>query len=99
MQEDPVCFSYEEVEEHCSKDDFWVVLKNGVYDLTEWITKQNFDNKVLLEKAGSDITIYFYDNLIQLIDPKELVEYRVGGLEPEERKTVAQLRREDHPLQ
>jgi len=49
-----VIFSEEEVSQHCTKDDCWLIISGGVYDVTSYIPYHPGGEKALLKFAGRD---------------------------------------------
>ena len=52
-------YSWDDVKEHSSKTDKWVVIENGVYDVSKWVTRHPGGFKVLSHYAGEDATVSF----------------------------------------
>ncbi|XP_033628616.1 acyl-CoA 6-desaturase-like [Asterias rubens] len=62
-------YTWDEVKEHSSKTDKWVVIENGVYDVSKWVTRHPGGFKVLSHYAGEDAT----DAFVAFHPDKELV--------------------------
>ena len=52
-------YSAEDVARHCAKDDAWVIVGDGVYDITEWIPRHPGGSIPLVQYAGRDMTDAF----------------------------------------
>ncbi|KAI9319125.1 FMN-dependent dehydrogenase-domain-containing protein [Dichotomocladium elegans] len=52
-------FSFQEVAQHNSKDDLWIVLHGKVYDLTKFLPEHPGGQKIILKYAGKDATSAF----------------------------------------
>ncbi|XP_035733269.1 cytochrome b5-like [Vespa mandarinia] len=50
-----------EVERHNKKEDLWLVIHGGVYDLTDFVKKHPGGEEVLINLAGQDGTVCFDD--------------------------------------
>ncbi len=55
----PQTFSRDEVAEHCTRDDLWVVIDDRVFDLTSYIEKHPGGDS-LLKYAGRDASVGFH---------------------------------------
>jgi isopentenyl diphosphate isomerase/L-lactate dehydrogenase-like FMN-dependent dehydrogenase len=49
-------FTYQEVQQHRSKDSCWVVLYGNVYDVTSFLPDHPGGSRIILQLAGSDAT-------------------------------------------
>lgn len=77
-----------EVAKHNDNKKTWVVIHNGVYDVTEFLNEHPGGEEVLLEQAGKDATEPFED-VGHSSDARELMaKYKVGELVESERKKV-----------
>ncbi|KAK9234046.1 cytochrome b5 [Lipomyces kononenkoae] len=54
-------FTVSDVSLHNSKSSLFVVIHDGVYDVTEFVTQHPGGEDVLLESAGTDVTEQFED--------------------------------------
>ena len=52
-------YSADDVARHCAKDDAWVIVGDGVYDITEWIPRHPGGSIPLVQYAGRDMTDAF----------------------------------------
>lgn len=53
-------FTMKEVEEHCWKNDCWIVVDDVVYDATDFGRRHPGGAEKIFENAGSDITLKYY---------------------------------------
>ena len=50
--------SWDEVQQHCNvSKDKWVVIENGVYDVTEWQNRHPGGKRLLDHYSGQDATV------------------------------------------
>lgn len=81
-------YSMAEVAKHNDNKKTWVVIHNGIYDVTEFLNEHPGGEEVLLEQAGKDATEPFED-VGHSSDARELMaKYKVGELIESERKAV-----------
>ena len=52
-------FSRQEVLKHNKLNDCWIIIDNGVYDLTDFINKHPGGSEILESRAGEDASTYF----------------------------------------
>ena len=73
-------YTLEQVGLHNTKDDCWIVIKNGAYDITEFIPIHPGGATLIFSAAGQDATDYFNE----LHNPEVLNEigddYYIGKL-------------------
>ena len=50
-------YTREEVFQHSTKEDCWIVLHGEVYDVTSWINKHPGGAQLLLNHAGEDASV------------------------------------------
>ena len=50
-------FTWEEVQQHSGRTDKWVVIEDGVYDVSQWVKRHPGGFKVLSHYAGEDATV------------------------------------------
>lgn len=71
-------YSLEEVGNHTSKTDLWVVVWNHVYNVTEYQEDHPGGKEFLLENAGTDATTA-YEDIGHSTDAREILEnFRIG---------------------
>ncbi|XP_038071948.1 fatty acid desaturase 2-like [Patiria miniata] len=78
-------YSWEEVKEHSTKADKWVVIEDGVYDVSQWVKRHPGGYKVLSHYAGEDATdafVAFHPD--KSVVRKYLKPLRVGSLSSED---------------
>lgn len=72
-------FTWDEVNQHKSVDDCWMVIKGKVYDVTSWVPKHPGGN-LIMNGAGRDATALFlsyHPTSTQMVLPK----YHIGDIE------------------
>ena len=52
-------YSWEEIEKHNKESDCWIVIKDVVYNVTEWLNEHPGGREVILAEAGADATDAF----------------------------------------
>ncbi|XP_038071953.1 fatty acid desaturase 2-like [Patiria miniata] len=52
-------YTWEEVRQHSTRTDKWVVIEDGVYDVSQWVNRHPGGFKVLSHYAGEDATDAF----------------------------------------
>ena len=52
-------YTMDEVNKHDNKKDCWIVIKNNVYDITEFLKIHPGGSSIVLTIAGEDATEYF----------------------------------------
>ncbi len=70
----------EEVLEHKTVDDCWIIIKNKVYNITNYLSLHPGGKKILLQFAGKDCTEYFNNINHSKRANKELEKYYIGEL-------------------
>lgn len=86
MGEEIKKYSFNEIAEHNSCKTAWVVIKNGIYDVTKFLEEHPGGEEVLLEQAGKDATEAFED-VGHSTDAREMMkQYKIGELTDEDRK-------------
>ena len=79
-------YTLKEIEEHSSKESLWLLIENGVYDVSKFMEEHPGGPEPLLDWAGKDATDAFED-VGHSVNARELMsEYKVGELCEEERK-------------
>jgi cytochrome b involved in lipid metabolism len=84
-------YTLEEVAEHNTPEDCWIVIDGGVYDITEWHMEHPGGSDILMENGGADASSMFdaIGHSEEAIDTRE--EYRIGDLVPAKQITKARL--------
>ncbi|CAF4305464.1 unnamed protein product, partial [Rotaria sp. Silwood2] len=54
-------FTLKDVSAHCTENDCWMVIKDLVYDVTEFMQEHPGGFDIMLEYAGTDATMAFAD--------------------------------------
>lgn len=60
-EETGVEITYKEVAEHTTKKDLWMVIKDVVFDISDFVDEHPGGEEVLIESAGADATEAFDD--------------------------------------
>lgn len=79
-------YSLKEIEEHNTKDSLWLLIENGVYDVTKFSDEHPGGPEPLMDWAGKDATDAFEDVGHSSDARKLMTEYKIGELCEEERK-------------
>uniref|UniRef100_A0A6G3MF53 Fatty acid 2-hydroxylase (Trinotate prediction) n=1 Tax=Henneguya salminicola TaxID=69463 RepID=A0A6G3MF53_HENSL len=80
-----IWFDRKEVSLHCKLDDSWIIYKNSVYDITDFIEKHPGGSKILKSYLGQDITDVMSDASIHSHSNYAfhiLEEYKIGSINP-----------------
>uniref|UniRef100_A0A0K0E292 Cytochrome b5 heme-binding domain-containing protein n=1 Tax=Strongyloides stercoralis TaxID=6248 RepID=A0A0K0E292_STRER len=73
-------FTRNEVSDHSSVDDIWMIIHDNVYDLTPFLEHHPGGMDILLEYAGMDATLYFENKGHSISAWKMLEAYKIGKL-------------------
>ncbi len=73
-------YTKEEVLEHKTINDCWIIIKNKVYDITNYLTIHPGGKNILLQIAGKDCTEYFNNINHSKKAIKELEKYYIGDV-------------------
>ena len=77
-----VVYSWSEVEKHNTGDNCWIVYKDGVYDVTEFVPKHPGGKFTLSTAAGQDITYLMQTSHIMNDYPFDILKkYKIGTIE------------------
>lgn len=60
-EEDLKAYTLDEVSQHNTVEDLWVVYNGGVYDITKYIDEHPGGEEVVIDVAGTDATEAFED--------------------------------------
>lgn len=52
-------FTLAEVSNHSTREDAWIIIGDGVYDITPYVTEHPGGVKAILKNAGGDATVGF----------------------------------------
>ncbi|KAJ8680628.1 hypothetical protein QAD02_016415 [Eretmocerus hayati] len=78
-------FTREEVSKHNDSKETWLIIHNGVYDVTKFLNEHPGGEEVLIEQAGRDSTEPFED-VGHSRDAREMmIPYKIGELVEAER--------------
>ncbi|CAF1528300.1 unnamed protein product, partial [Didymodactylos carnosus] len=78
-------YTLKDVSIHCKENDCWMVVRDLVYNLTDFIKEHPGGYDIMLEYAGTDATMAFVDKPHSKNAWWSLQKYLVGELVPEER--------------
>jgi cytochrome b involved in lipid metabolism len=73
-------YTWDEVQQHTSPGDLWLVIANKVYDVSQWMDEHPGGAAVLLQEAGKDATDAFADIGHSLYAEGLLKDYYLGDL-------------------
>jgi cytochrome-b5 reductase len=73
-------YTWDEVRQHTSPGDLWLVIPNKVYDVSQWMDEHPGGSAVLLQEAGKDATDAFTDIGHSLYAEGLLKDYYLGDL-------------------
>ena len=73
-------YTAEEVKKHNTKDDCWLIIKNIVYNVTEFLSIHPGGSSIMLSVAGQDATEYFEELHRPDILDEEGSKYIIGEL-------------------
>lgn len=76
-----ILLSLEEVTMHASAESAWLVIRDGVYDVTEFAAEHPGGKKMLLSNAGTDATALFDQLHSQTVFEEVASKYRIGALD------------------
>lgn len=83
-------YTCEEVKQHCTKNDCWVIISGEVYDLSKWIQFHPGGELPIRYMAGHDCSDVFKAFHPEWITQKKLPSFKIGkvkGESDEVRKT------------
>ena len=73
-------YTMEEVNQHNTETDCWVVIDNKVYDISEFVSQHQGGKQFLVSVGGDDITYYFYELHRKEILEEVASDYIIGEL-------------------
>ena len=73
-------YTWDEVRQHTSPGDLWLVIDHKVYDVSQWMDEHPGGDAVLLQAAGTDATDAFADISHSLYAEGLLNDYYIGDL-------------------
>lgn len=89
--EDEKEFTAEEVALHSRRDDCWLILDGGVYDVSSYV-EQHFGGDAILRNAGRDSSVGFHGDQHQPKTFHIVKKYRIGKLASGTTEPVAKKR-------
>ena len=57
MDSEQQVYTWDDVRQHDSNSDKWIVINNDVYDITEWAKRHPGGFRVISHYAGQDATV------------------------------------------
>lgn len=73
-------FSLMEVSLHTDMSSCWIVIRDKVYDVTNFLDEHPGGREIILEHAGMDATTVFQDISHSIEAQKILSKYQIGEL-------------------
>jgi cytochrome b5 len=73
-------YSWDEVRQHTSPGDLWLVIDKKVYDVSQWMDEHPGGSEILLQEAGKDATNAFAEIGHSLYAEGLLKDYYIGDL-------------------
>ena len=73
-------YTKEEVKKHNTKDDCWLIIKDMVYNVTEFLSIHPGGSSIVLSVGGEDATEYFYELHRKEILEEVASDYIIGEL-------------------
>ena len=74
----PITYTMEEVAQHSSKGDCWVVVQGGVYDVTNFLTTHPGGAAILAAQGGKDVTDFFTELHRPQVLEEVAAQYKIG---------------------
>ena len=90
-------YSREEVALHTSKSDAWVIIKDKVYNVTNWLEKHPGGISLILNLAGKDCSVEF-NNFHLKPNYDRLKPFLIGKLSEGQQYKDTQLGKDLHVL-
>jgi cytochrome b involved in lipid metabolism len=73
-------YTWDEVRQHTSPGDLWLVIDKKVYDVSRWMDEHPGGPEILLQEAGKDATNAFAEIGHSLYAEGLLKDYYIGDL-------------------
>jgi cytochrome b involved in lipid metabolism len=73
-------YTWDEVRQHTSPGDLWLVIDKQVYDVSQWMDDPPGGPEILLQEAGKDATNAFAEIGHSLYAEGLLKDYYIGDL-------------------
>ena len=73
-------YTIEEVNQHNTDTDCWVVIDKKVYDISEFVSQHPGGKQILVSVSGDDVTDYFYELHRKEILEEVASDYLIGEL-------------------
>ena len=77
-------YTKEEVSLHNTKEDCWIIINNGVYDVTEFLSIHPGGDSILASQGGKDATEFFEELHRPEIIDEVASDYKIGILSDSE---------------
>jgi cytochrome b involved in lipid metabolism len=73
-------YTWDEVRQHTSPGDLWLVIDKKVYDVSRWMDEHPGGPEVMLQEAGKDATNAFAEIVHSLYAEGLMKDYYIGDL-------------------
>ena len=73
-------YTLDEVNQHNTDTDCWVVIDKKVYDISEFVSQHPGGKQILVSVSGDDVTDYFYELHRKKILEEVASDYLIGEL-------------------
>lgn len=73
-------YTVEDVSNHNTSDDIWIIINNDVFDITDFIDEHPGGKQVLLSVGGKDATDFFEELHRPSILDEIAINYKIGSL-------------------
>ena len=73
-------YTIQEVSKHNIKTDCWIIIKNIIYDITDFLSLHPGGSSIMLQVAGKDATEYFEELHRPEILKNYGIKYIIGEL-------------------
>jgi len=84
-------YGLKEIEEHNHKNSPWIVIHDGVYDVSKYLEEHPGGEEVLLEQAGREATEAFED-VGHSTDARDMMEeYKIGEVKEEDKEKLKSM--------
>ncbi|ODV96007.1 hypothetical protein PACTADRAFT_49429 [Pachysolen tannophilus NRRL Y-2460] len=82
-------YTFDEIEQHNTRDDLWLVIEGKVYDCSNYIDEHPGGEEVIVDCAGTDATEAFED-IGHSEDARDILKgLHIGDLDPSSKPTTS----------